>query len=354
MTRINPAAPTNVALNAPIDNDRTETTTDKPRVQSFPVNLNGAQLNPNETLASRNGIDTQNTRAQIQSKLNKPDLNGLTPEQKELVLDLLDVGLSVAGIFDPTPISDGAGAGLALSRGDFWGAGINVVGMIPYLGDLAKLGKLPKLVKIIENVVNMAKTDAKFAKAVEGLLGKMKSVLGGIPPGKLPDPLREAVEAMKKKIDEFFAARKVGKLTIEPGRTLSASEQKIADKLVAEGKNVTARVESTAKGVKNPDFEVNGVVTEFKHVSDLKGADPERLSKGLSGRILDGASQAKHVILDVADQPGMTKEIAERAVRRAFGRQAQLVRAGDLPAAKITEVRIIGKDFDITIPFVAQ
>jgi hypothetical protein len=42
----------------------------------------------------------------------------------------------------------------------------------------------------------------------------------------------------------------------------------------------------------------------------------------------------------------MTKEIAERAVNRAFGNQR---RRG---SEAIQEVRIFGKDFDVTIPFI--
>lgn len=57
-------------------------------------------------------------------------------------------------------------------------------------------------------------------------------------------------------------------------------------------------------------------------------------------------SQAKHIILDVADQPGMSKEIAELGIKRAFGRLKQL------DTDKVENVRIIGKDFDTTVTFV--
>lgn len=57
-------------------------------------------------------------------------------------------------------------------------------------------------------------------------------------------------------------------------------------------------------------------------------------------------SQAKHIILDVSDQPGMTKDMAELGIRRAFGRLKQL--ASD----KVQNVRVIGKDFDTTVTFV--
>lgn len=51
----------------------------------------------------------------------------------------------IVGIFDPTPVSDAVGGLLSLVRGDFLGAGLSVVGMVPYVGDLGKIGKIGKL-----------------------------------------------------------------------------------------------------------------------------------------------------------------------------------------------------------------
>ena len=159
---------------------------------------------PNQTTASRIGINAADyRRRQIENKLS-PSLEGLTAEQQELILDLTQVGLSVVGIFDPTGIADAFDAGISLKRGDYWGAGISALGIIPYLGDIAKIGKLPKLLKIVENVVEMAKTDARFAKVVEPLLKGLKNALDNLPINKLPDWAKKPVESLKNKIDEFF------------------------------------------------------------------------------------------------------------------------------------------------------
>ena len=79
--------------------------------------------------------------------------------------------------------------------------------------------------------------------------------------------------------------------------------------------------------------------------SQLKRTTPDKLSARLPGRILDGGSQASKVTLDVTDQADMTKEIAERAIKRAFGN------LNDRGLNNFKEVRIYGKDFDITIPY---
>ena len=60
----------------------------------------------------------------------------------ELALDVTQMALDIVGLVDPTPISDGANGLISLARGDWLGAGISAVSMIPYVGDAAKLGKL--------------------------------------------------------------------------------------------------------------------------------------------------------------------------------------------------------------------
>ncbi|MDQ3323866.1 MAG: hypothetical protein M3525_15745, partial [Acidobacteriota bacterium] len=177
-------------------------------ISSPPPNTNrAANADPNVTTASRTGINSADyRRRQIENKLN-PSLEGLTSEQKELIADLTQVGLSVVGIFDPTGIADGADAIISIGRGDYWGAGISALGIIPYLGDLAKIGKLPKLVKIIEKTVEMAKADGRFAKAVEPLLKGLKNAIDKLPIEKLPKSLQDAVKSLKTKIDDFFEAK---------------------------------------------------------------------------------------------------------------------------------------------------
>jgi hypothetical protein len=50
------------------------------------------------------------------------------------------------------------------------------LGIIPYLGDLAKIGKLPKLLKVIERTVDVAKQSPAFAKVVTPLLEGLERV----------------------------------------------------------------------------------------------------------------------------------------------------------------------------------
>lgn len=162
---------------------------------------------PDEAVASRQGVDrAAQQRATLNSNVPTGDgiPSGFTPEQHELILDLTQMGLDIAGILDPTPISDGTNGVISLFRGDLLGAGISVVGFIPYLGDVAKLGKVKKWAKVVERVVDMARTDARFAEFVRFGMKKLKGLIDSIPLDNLPRPMREAIEKLKAKVDDFF------------------------------------------------------------------------------------------------------------------------------------------------------
>ena len=98
-------------------------------------------------------------------------------------------------------------------------------------------------------------------------------------------------------------------------------------------------------GQRTPDFRVDGVPVELKTVGGVRiaGLVGEGLTKKLSGaiasRIMDARGQAPNVVVDLREQEGITLEIAETAVGRAFGADA---RAG------IESVRFIGPGFDET------
>jgi multidrug efflux pump subunit AcrA (membrane-fusion protein) len=157
----------------------------------------------------------------------------IAKQKADLALDLVQIGLSVAGIFDPTPISDGLDGIISLFRGDFLGAGISVVSMVPYIGDAAKLGKLGKFAESIAKAVDLAKLDPAFAKQIGPALDKIRDTLKSVPLDSLPKPAREALESMKTKLDEFAAA---GTKTA----TSKVGKNEVTWKLDAEGYPVRA------------------------------------------------------------------------------------------------------------------
>jgi hypothetical protein len=58
---------------------------------------------------------------------------------------------------------------------------------------------------------------------------------------------------------------------------------------------------------------------------------------------MDARGQGTQIIVDASDQAGMTRSIAERGIRRAYGADNKL-------GGKIRSIRVIGMGFDITIP----
>lgn len=125
-------------------------------------------------------------------------------EKRELLLDITQMGLTIVGIFEPTPFADGADGLISLFRGDLLGAGISAAGIIPYVGDLAKLGKLPKFVKIIDRALNIAKADARFAENLRPALRALRETLDAVPLDSLPRSARDQIVALRNKVDEFF------------------------------------------------------------------------------------------------------------------------------------------------------
>ncbi len=143
-----------------------------------PIGLKGAQPFDSGTLM-RSQSPTPGPFGYGPSHPDVPDPH--LRELREIGLDLIQLALDLAGIFDPTPISDGASGLLALARGQWLDAAISGVSMIPYIGDLAKAGKLPRYLKSLERAVELAEKSSAAAKALLPGLVKLKQVLDMIP-----------------------------------------------------------------------------------------------------------------------------------------------------------------------------
>lgn len=121
---------------------------------------------------------------------------------------------------------------------------------------------------------------------------------------------------------------------------LKPDERTFLDELLEAGKDVD--VIPTAKD-RTPDFKIDGVLHELKTLSNVQKQTPDGLSAAIANRVMNGRGQAAHIIVDARKQAGMTREIAERGAKRAFG-------ADNKTGGKIQSIRIIGDGFDITIP----
>jgi hypothetical protein len=87
-------------------------------------------------------------------------------------LDKADLITSVTGIFDPTPVSDGAGMAIALVQGDPLGIALSAVSLVPYLGDA-----MAKPFKIARKAPKVAAAIEAMFKGADNLAGAGKAAL---------------------------------------------------------------------------------------------------------------------------------------------------------------------------------
>ena len=160
------------------------------------------------------GVSTELDRMGKPAKLDEDAAAGAGKKDSpdgvdaDLVMDLTQMGLDVAGIFDPTPISDGANTLISLGRGDWLGAGLSAISIIPYVGDAAKLGKLGKWGETVTKAIEAAKTNPAMREAIKPAMDGLKSALDKIPLDSLPEGMRKPLSDLKNQVDDFAKAGK--------------------------------------------------------------------------------------------------------------------------------------------------
>jgi RHS repeat-associated protein len=196
--------------------------------------------------------------------------------------------------------------------------------------------------RVVQKPPTMAEIRENFAEKVALSNAYASGGLHQMAIGTLVLGVLEAAGSLYQKIDPFGIAGlynplAIGSLVVQEGRTISQAERAIGELLSKEGKAVEFLAESNMG--RTADALVGGVATEFKTVSNLTSKD---IGGALARRILEGRGQAGNIIIDARGQKGLTKELAENAIKRAF------VKDSDKKLLK--EIRIVGEDFDITIP----
>ena len=235
--------------------------------------FNGLSADHQHELANAlNTYGTLETRAAFVDTLQRQALGAtaadgaLSAEQRALLLDLGQLALDIVGLADPTPVSDGANGLISLFRGDFLGAGLSAVSMIPYLGDAAKLGKLGKWAETVAGVVELAARNADFARAAEPILRQIANAVDAIPDGvmrNLPDSAQDTLRNISRQVDEVLsgAARSadaplvlnssVGNTAVVNGRTVTIGDAP-AVRPNSNGQNVVIGVDGAENTIRQP------------------------------------------------------------------------------------------------------
>ena len=152
----------------------------------------------------------------------------------DLALDLTQIGLDIAGIFDPTPISDGANTLISLGRGDWLGAGLSAISMIPYVGDAAKLGKLGKYAQTVAKAIDAARANPALRQALAPAIQGIGDAIAKLPLDKLPEGARRQLTTLKELTGIFAkesdaAARQALKLADDVPAGSAAKTAKAGD-----------------------------------------------------------------------------------------------------------------------------
>jgi hypothetical protein len=130
-----------------------------------------------------------------------PELSAADREAlNELHQDLGQAALDIVGIFDPTPVADVANSGWSVLRGNWLDAGLSLLGVIPYLGDLAKVGKLPRMAASIDRALALSQRSAAARRALQAPLDVLRKTIGKLDVSKLPDSIRRPVQDMQAKL----------------------------------------------------------------------------------------------------------------------------------------------------------
>lgn len=141
----------------------------------------------------------------------KDTTQALAKADSDLKWELAASAADVAGMVDPTPVSDLVGAGLAVRKGDWLGAGMSLVSTVPYLGDA--VAKPAKAVRAAKRINELRQTVAKLT-------------------AKLAD--------LRKAENEAKVAEAATKKAHIPKQTSNAADA-VSAKRAAEGQNTTVK-----------------------------------------------------------------------------------------------------------------
>jgi len=160
------------------------------------------------------------------------DIKSLSPEKRELLLDVGQFTLDIIGMFEPTPFADLTNGVISLMRGDYSGAAMSTIGVVPYVGDLAKAGKIPRYVATVDKAIQLARVDVKFGAMMRPILRKLLGALDRIPLDRIAPPLKTSLERMRRSIAQFLpggarVASRLDQLTDEMLRRVFGSTQNI-------------------------------------------------------------------------------------------------------------------------------
>ncbi len=241
------------------------------------------------------------------TKLLAPDeiqklLNKLPNEVK---LDLVQFGLDLMGLVNP--LADVANVGISLWRGDFFGAAISAISIIP-IGDVVKFAKLGKYAKTFETLVTkVVPNNPVLYKELAPVMEQFRTLIAKIPAGN------DSVEAIRDQINRFFKNAEMHRLAsgikgLENLANFAKKRGRWKDPAYAKAgtspADVVDRLLGAAENGNHTSLKMNAkeMIEQMSQKDWVISAGPHKTSYP-AGHKMDKADRTPHITLDIAGQP---------------------------------------------------
>jgi hypothetical protein len=229
----------------------------------------------------------------------------------------LQMALDAAGIIDPTPTSDLISAGYSLRRNDYVGAGLTLLGVVPYFGDLVgKSAKGALLARRIAKIKERLAAALRKLKVAEELMKKAARISRA---EKLQKAALTAIERAAVKLhQELPLLRHYRLLAKHPGRIPIA---RLVDELQQKGfRHVKAGQHGLQGLAENSDIYIRKILVNNEEVYDCVRIDRRLPNPSFDRGVRKSPSQIQaqdklnrriHSVLDEPEVPP-TRELADQ------------------------------------------
>lgn len=158
---------------------------------------------------------------------------------------------------------------------------------------------------------------------------------GGGPPLTAPNTLGLGNVGNGGSVQSSVAGRLIGSVD-----GLTTAEKSFVGEIVSGGKTVQVIPRSAGR---TADFLIDGTKYELKTMTNVVNQTSDGLSSAISTTAMDARAQSGNIIIDARGQAGMTPEIAQRGINRAFS-------ADSKTGAKIGSITIITPEGTVYVP----
>lgn len=252
------------------------------------------------------------------------------PDLGTLLLDLTQMTLDIVGIFDPIGLSDGANALISAGRGDWVGAGLSALAIVPVVGALATAGKFGKWAETVAKAVELAATNPAARQALQPLLQKLNDAIGAIPDAvmrNLPAEMRSTLEGLKTQLDDFLGVA---------NRSFSNGVEAVADRLGISPERVQAILD-TPKGDRPPPVDYVPANRIAEHAASFENGGSRFTLQSSIDRYGLGQRDGTTFI--------MTRAEADQLLRDTGGDPRRLEQALGLPEGQLDNAQLVRVDF---------